>query len=89
MFTECDRRRVVERQKAIYRKKIEFHKKNVILQSMVTILCVTGGIYAGQKRSIAVPLVLAPMASASFSKLAKHESKRRYYQETLNELEKE
>ncbi len=82
------RRRIIEHQKAHCRDKIEFHTKNVILQSIVSFLCVAGGIYAGQKRSIVVPLVLAPCVTASCSTLAKHETKRQRYKEILNELEK-
>lgn len=83
-----EQKRIIERQKQRCREKIEFHKKNVILQSMVSLICVTGGIYAGQKKSTAVPLVLAPMAGASMSTLAKHETKRQRYKEILNELER-
>ncbi|MGN0919787.1 MAG: hypothetical protein ACI4OR_03410 [Alphaproteobacteria bacterium] len=85
---DWERYRVREIQKARCRQKIEFHTKNVLLQSMVSFLCVAGGIYAGSKKSIAVPLVLAPTASASCSKLATHETKRRHYKEILGELER-
>ena len=88
MFPDYDRRRVIERKKAVCREKISFHTQNVVLQSMITFLCVAGGTYAGQKRSILVPLVLAPTAATSFSKFAKHESKRQYYKRTLEELER-
>ena len=67
---------------------MEFHKKNVIVQSLISLICVTGGIYAGQKRSIMVPLVLAPSVSVSCSNLAKHETKRRRYKEILEGLER-
>jgi hypothetical protein len=55
---------------------------------MVSLMCVIGGVYAGQKKSIVVPLVLAPIAGASISKLASHETKRQRYKEILNELER-
>ena len=89
MIMDWDRKRIIERQKAECREKIEFHTKNVILQSMISFLCVAGGMYAGQKKSIAVPLVLAPTAAASCKELTKHESKRRQYKEILKTLEKE
>jgi Na+/H+ antiporter NhaD/arsenite permease-like protein len=88
MHHYLEQKRIVERQKQRCREKIDFHKKNVILQSMVSLMCVAGGIYAAQKKSIAVPLVLAPMAGASISKLASHETKRQRYKEILNELER-
>ena len=80
---------IIEHQKARLRARIDLHKKNVILQSVVSFLCVAGGIYAGQKRSLLVPLVIAPCAATSFSKLAQHESKRRRHKEILDELEQE
>ncbi len=83
-----EQKKIVEHQKQRCRTKIDFHKKNIILQSMVSLMCVIGGVYAGQKKSIAVPLVLAPMAAASMSKLASHETKRQRYKEILNELER-
>ena len=79
---------IIKHQKARCRRKIEFHAKNVLLQSVISFLCVTGGIYAGQKRSIVVPMVLAPTLTTSCSKLAKHETKRQHYKELLKELEK-
>lgn len=83
------RRRIIEQQKERCRKEIRFHKQNVILQGIISFLCVAGSIYAGQKRSILVPLVLAPMAAASCSNLAKHEATRRHRQKILEELERE
>ena len=88
MINDLNTCRIIEHQKAKCREKIEFHTKNVILQSMVSFLCVCGGFYAGTKRSIVVPLVLAPGAVASCSKLTEHETKRRRYKEILNELER-
>ncbi len=89
MINDLNTRHIIEHQKAKCRKKIEFHAKNMILQSIISFLCVCGGFYAGTKRSIVVPLVLAPSTIASCSTLAKHETKRRRYKEILNELEKE
>ena len=80
---------IIERQKAKCREKIDFHTKNVILQSMVCFLCVAGGTYAGQKRNIIVPLVLAPAVAASCKELAKHESSRQRYTKILKSLERE
>jgi len=85
---DWNRYKILEIQKARCREKINFHKKNVILQSVVSLMCLAGGVYAGQKRSIIVPLILAPMASASCTTLAKHETKRQRYKEILNELER-
>ena len=88
MIYEYDRRRIIERKKIQCREKIEFHKKNKALQLLVSFACVAGGIYAGQKESIIVPLVLAPTAAASCSKLIEHEIKRKHYEEILNRLER-
>ena len=85
---DWNRYRVLEIQKARCRDKIKFHTENVILQSLVSLLCVAGGVYAGQKQSIVVPLVLAPMGAASCSKLAEHETKRKRYKEILDGLER-
>ena len=79
---------IIEHQKERCRKKIEFHTRNVLLQSMVSLLCVAGGVYAGTKKSIVVPLVLFPCAAASCSKLAEHETKRQRYKEILDGLER-
>ena len=79
---------IIEHQKARCREKIEFHTRNVLLQSMVSLLCVAGGAYAGTKKSIVVPLVLVPCAAASCSKLAEHETKRQRYKEILDGLER-
>ena len=88
MICDLNKRRIIEYQKAKCREKIAFHAKNVVLQSMISFMCFIGGMYAGQKRSVWVPLFIAPTAAASVSKLATHESKRRRYKEILNELEK-
>ena len=85
---ERERYRTLEIQKARCREKIRLHTENVILQSIISFLCVAGGIYAGQKQSIVVPLVLALTAAASCSKLTEHETKRRRYKEILNRLER-
>ena len=89
MSTMINDYHIIERQKAKCREKIDFHTRNVILQSMISLMCVAGGVYAGTKKSIVVPLVLAPAVSASCTELAKHESKRQRYQKILNQLEKE
>ena len=89
MIMDLKRRRIIERQKAEYREKIKFHTLNVVLQSIISLMCVVGGTYAGTKRSIWVPLVLAPTAAESISILTKHEAKRKQYTKALNELEKE
>ena len=83
-----NRRRILEIQKARCRNKIKFHTENLILQSIVSFLCVAGGIYAGQKRSVLVPLVLAPTAAASCSKLATHTTKRMRWKDILDGLER-
>ncbi len=88
MIYDLDRRRIIEHQKAKCREKISFHTQNVVLQCIVSFLCVVGGTYAGQKKSIAVPLILAPTAAASCSKLTEHEAKRRRYKEILKGLER-
>lgn len=88
MFMDLERRRIIECQKAKCREKIDFHTKNVILQSIVSLLCVTSGFYAGTKKSIVVPLVIYPAASVSILKLTEHEAKRKKYQKLLNRLER-
>ncbi len=86
--SEWNRYRILEIQKARCRNKIKFHTENLILQSIISFLCVAGGIYAGQKRSVWVPLVLAPTAAASCSKLATHTAKRMRWKDILNDLER-
>ncbi len=80
--------RVREHQKAYCRERMKFHKENVILQGILSFLFVFGALHAGQKQSILVPLILAPSAAASLSKLAQHESQRRSYKKQLAALEK-
>jgi len=80
--------RVLEIKKTQLRDKVNFHKKNVILQSVFATILVIGGIYAGQRKSILVPLVFAPSAENSISKLGHHESQRRQYKEQLKNLER-
>lgn len=87
-FLDWNRHKILEIQKARCREKMGFHKRNVITQSIISLMCLSAGVYAGYKRSILVPLVLAPMASASCSTLAKHETKRQRYKEILNGLER-
>jgi len=77
-----------EHQKACCRERVEFHKRGMILQAVVSLLCVAWALDAAPKRSILVPLVLAPSAAASLSKLAYHESKRRQYKAQLKKLER-
>ena len=77
-----------EYQKACCRERISFHKKNVILQTGVSLLCIIWGLYAAQRSSILVPLVIAPSAAMSLSKLANHETKRRQYKAQLKKLER-
>ena len=85
---DWDRYRVLEIQKARCRNKIEHHTRNVILQSVISLMCLAGGIYAGQKKSIIVPLILVPTAAESVKRLSTHETKRRHYKEILNGLER-
>ena len=89
MIMDLERRRIIERQKAECREKIDFHAKNVILQTMVSFICLVGGAYAGYKKSIWVPLVIAPATAESVSRLSEHESKRRRYTKILKKLERE
>ena len=86
---DLEKRRIIERKKATCREKISFHTQNVVLQSIVSLMCLVGGAYAGQKKSVWVPLVIAPAAAVSISKMANHESKRKQYTKALRELEKE
>ena len=83
-----NRYKILEIQKARCREKMSLHKKNVILQSMISLMCLSAGIYAGCKRSIVVPLVLAPAATASIKELTSHEAKRQRYKNILNNLER-
>lgn len=77
-----------EYKKAQLRERITFHKQNIILQSILSILLVTGGIYAGQKKSILVPLILAPSAATSVSKLEQHTNHYRNNKRQLKNLER-
>ena len=88
MVMNLDRRRIIERQKIECREKIDFHTRNVVLQSFVSLFFVSAGIHYAQKRSVIVPLVAAPSAAYSLSKLTTHEIKRRRYKEILEVLER-
>ena len=77
-----------EHQKACCQEKVEFHKRGMILQAVVSLLCVAWAWDAAQQRSALVPLILAPSAAASLSKLAYHETKRRQYKAQLKKLER-
>ena len=85
MIKDCH---IIEYQKARCREKIGFHKANVFLQSFVSLFFVSAGLHYVQKKSIVVPLVAAPSAACSLSKLATHETKRRRYKKILTELER-
>ena len=76
-----------EHQKTLCHEKIAFHRQNVCLQSAVSILCILWGLHAAQRQSILVPLIAAPSAAASLTKLVTHETKRRQYKNQLKELE--
>ena len=79
---------IIECQKAKCREKIAHHTRNVVLQSFVSLFFVSAGIHYAQKRSVIVPLVAAPSAACSLSKLTTHEIKRRRYKEILEGLER-
>ena len=89
MILDLDRRRIIERQKARCHEKVDFHARNVVLQSFVSLFFVSAGLHYAQKNSVIVPLIAAPSAAVSLSKLTTHEIKRRRYTKILNELEKE
>ena len=78
---------VIEYQKNRCREKIAHHTQNVVLQSFVSLFFVAAGLHYAQKKNIVVPLVAAPFAACSLSKLATHETKRRRYKEILEGLE--
>ena len=61
-----------ENQKAQLHEKINFHKNNMILQCLVSAMLVTGGFYASQRKSVLVPLIVAPSVGVALSKLSKH-----------------
>ena len=89
MINNLEERHIIERQKAECRERIDFHTKNVVLQSFVSLFFVSAGLHYAQKRSVVVPLVAAPSAACSLSKLAKHETKRRRYKEILECMERD
>ena len=88
MIIELERRRMIERQKARCREKIEFHTQNVILQSFVSLFFISAGLHYAQK-NVVVPLVAAPSATYSLSKLTAHETRRKYYKKILKGLERD
>lgn len=77
-----------EQQKALLRDKIEFHKKNVILQGIISLLLVTSGIYASQRKSAWLPVVIFPSMVASMTKLEKHATQRRQCKQLLKYIER-
>ena len=88
MTMDLKKRRIVEHQKAECREKIGFHTRNVVLQGFVSFFFISAGLFYAEKKSIMVPLVIAPSAACSLSKLATHETKRKYYKKTLHTFEK-
>ena len=82
MINDCHEK---ERLKAYCQTRLGFHKKNVALQAVISFLCIVGGLYAAEKKSALVPLVLAPSAAVSLSKLDYHNSKRRFYKKYLED----
>ena len=89
MMHDLNRRRIIERQKAKCREKINFHAQNVMLQGFVSLFFISAGLHYAQKKNIVVPLVAAPLSAFSLSKLVTHETKRRRYKAILNELERD
>ena len=67
-------------------EKINFHKSNMILQCVVSLMLVTGGLYASQRKSVWVPFIVAPSAGISLSKLAKHNTEYHRYKQQLKSL---
>lgn len=76
-----------ECQKAQLREQINFHKNNMILQSLLALMFLTGGIYAAKRQSILVPIILAPSAGVSLDKLVQHTAQHRRYKQQLKSLE--
>ncbi len=79
---------ILEHQKAYLEQKIQFHKKNVLLQGALSSLFIFGGIQAGQRKSVLVPLILAPSAVASVSKLGRHITQYQDFKKQLKNLER-
>ena len=88
MHTMLNDSHILEHQKAYLRQKIQFHKKNVLLQSALSALFIFGGIRAGQRKSVLLPLVFAPSAALAVTKLEHHEKQRRQYKKQLKNLER-
>ena len=89
MTKRLTNKEVIEYQKARCRDNIEFHKKDVMLLGFVSFIFVTCGFIYAQKKNVRVPLVSAPCAAYSLSKLKKSEIKRRHWKEILHGLERE
>ena len=81
-------KKINEHQKNRCRRNIKLHTKNILLQSMVFLLCVVGGTYAIQKRKIPVSLVFTPFGAFSCLKLAKNKIKQNYWKNLLKDLER-
>ena len=88
MDAMLDDSHILEHQKAYLRQKIQFHKKNVLLQSALATLFIFSGIQTGQRKSVLLPLVFAPSAALAVTKLKHHEKQRRQYKKQLNNLER-
>ena len=77
-----------EHQKALLHEKINFHKNNMILQCFISIFLLSGAIYASQRKSAWLPIVIFPSMVASISKLEKHATQRHQCKQLLGYLER-
>ena len=81
-------RREIEGRKAAYHRQIDFHTKNVILQSVVSFLFIVAAIFYARKQDPLAPFVMVPSATLSLKKLESSETKRRHYKKMLENLER-
>ena len=84
-----ERMKIIEHQKTKCRRAIEQHTRNVVLQSLVSFVCIAGGMYGAHKKNIVIPLIAAPSSAHSLSSLMISEAKRRRYKDILENLERE
>ena len=89
MNFDIKKHRLAECKKVGYNQQVEFHKKNVILQSVVSFFLILAGFHFAKKQDPVAPFVIAPSITVSMKKLESSERKRRYYKKMLNDLDRE
>ena len=73
--------------KAGCHQQIDFHKKNVIVQTVLSSFFILASIFYAQKKDPMLPFFLIPSATISLKKLIDHKKKLTRFQKELVSLE--